>query len=364
VKRFGDPRLTIAVSGLSASENPGPGAGVIRCLRAGLAHDARVIGLAYDNLESAIFDPCLADEVYLLPYPSAGREALRGRLGQVVAEAGVDVLIPTLDAELPFMVDLAGFLGELGVRTLLPTAPQLASRDKARLQELCATCGVATPRTRVLEALSDLPGAFDDICAPVVVKGPYYDARVCVSIDEAEAATHAIAAIWGTPVLVQEHIDGEEYDVAVLCGGGGAMAGAVPMKKMLMTEKGKAWGGITVADPELIAVADRIVSALRWRGPCEIELIRRRKDGRLFLVEMNPRFPAWIYLAAAAGQNLPEHCVRLALGLCASPLPPHRPGVMFVRTVRDQIVDMRELETLAVSGSFARTVRTDDPAAI
>jgi hypothetical protein len=46
-------------------------------------------------------------------------------------------------------------------------------------------------------------------------------------------------------------------------------------------------------------------------GASEIEIIKD-KSGRLYIVEINPRFPAWVYLAVASGQNMPEAAVKLA----------------------------------------------------
>jgi carbamoyl-phosphate synthase large subunit len=48
----------------------------------------------------------------------------------------LDVVIPTLDAELPAFVDLAPTLAAWGVGTMLPTREQLDLRSKARLAAL------------------------------------------------------------------------------------------------------------------------------------------------------------------------------------------------------------------------------------
>ena len=90
------------------------------------------------------------------------------------------------------------------------------------------------------------------------------------------------------------------------------------MKKMLLTDKGKGWAGITVNDPELYAVAESFVRATRWRGPFEVEALRDR-EGQYHLIEVNPRFPAWCYLSAAAGVNLPRMVVELAAGREVAP---------------------------------------------
>ena len=117
-----------------------------------------------------------------------------------------------------------------------------------------------------------------------------------------------MVAQWGVPVILQEQVRGEELCVVGVGDGEGGLVGAVPMKKMLLTDKGKGWAGITVSDPELYAVAeslragDALARALRDRGDA-------RREGQYHLIEVNPRFPAWCYLSAAAGVNLPRMVV-------------------------------------------------------
>ena len=48
-------KLTIAVTGLNNTDNPGPGVPVIRSLRESDYFDVRIIGLAYENLEPGIY---------------------------------------------------------------------------------------------------------------------------------------------------------------------------------------------------------------------------------------------------------------------------------------------------------------------
>jgi hypothetical protein len=99
--------LTVAVTGLNATDNPAPGVGVIRSLRAEPSFGGRIVGLAYDALDSGLCAKDLGlDEGFLIPYPSQGEAALRERLRAVDAQAPLDVIIPTLDSELPAFIAL------------------------------------------------------------------------------------------------------------------------------------------------------------------------------------------------------------------------------------------------------------------
>jgi carbamoyl-phosphate synthase large subunit len=152
------------------------------------------------------------------------------------------------------------------------------------------------------------------------------------------------------PVVVQRFIPGEEYNVAAVGDGEGGLVGAVAMRKMMITDKGKGWSGVTVDNPALLDMTRAVVTALQWRGPLEVEILRHKDSGELNVVEINPRFPAWVHLSTGAGQNLPYACALLALGHPAPPMPAYRSGVLFVRISLDQISDLSTFEQLTASG--------------
>ena len=133
--------------------------------------------------------------------------------------------------------------------------------------------------------------------------------------------------------------------------GKGNTVGAVPMRKQYITDKGKAWAGITLDDKKMLDLTHKIISSMKWRGGMELELIRSQKN-ELYVIEINPRIPAWVYLAVGAGQNLPEALVKLALGLEVKPFETYEIGKMFIRYSYDLITDLREFEKLSIQGEL------------
>ena len=57
-------KLTIGVTGLNATDNPGPGLPVIRALKESSSFDVRIIGLAYESLEPGIYLHEFVDKTY------------------------------------------------------------------------------------------------------------------------------------------------------------------------------------------------------------------------------------------------------------------------------------------------------------
>lgn len=347
--------ITVAVTGMNAvPDNPGAGLAVARCLRDALGDRVRIVGLGYDALDPGLHLNEYCDSAYLLSYPASGAEALLARLSEIHEGDPIDMLLPCVDAELPLLVGLAPRLAEMGISSYLPDASQLARRAKDRLPELAEMAAVDTPETLAIMH----PDFFRDCNRkgwgfPLVVKGVFYDARVAANAEEASFAFRAIAAEWGLPVLVQRWIAGEECNLTAIGDGTGALHGEVMMKKRAVTARGKAWAGISINDEDLAGIAHRLVAALKWKGPIEVEVMRDTKGG-YHLIEINPRFPAWIYLSQGVGRNLPALLVALALGQELPSLAPPRPGMLFIRYALENIVPLSSFEALMMAGRSAQ----------
>lgn len=348
-------KLTVAVTGLNATDNPGPGVSVVRALRADASLDLRIVALAYDAMEPGLYAKDLVDHAFLIPYPSEGIDALEARLREIHARVPLDVVIPTLDAELPSFIGLHDTLKELGIGSFLPSREQYDLRSKANLQALGESAGIEVPIARTLVDAADLYTVHEKVPYPFYVKGLYYGAALARSLDEAVSAFHRVVASWGLPVIIQQAVDGEEFNVVAVGDGEGGLVGAVSMKKTYITDKGKGWAGITVRDPRLSELADAFMKETRWRGPLELEVMKSR-DGHYYLLEVNPRFPAWVYLSAGAGLNLPAAVARLAVGERHGLEGGYRAGTMFIRISLDLIASLEDFQQLTTVGELSREI--------
>ena len=344
--------LTVAVTGLNATDNPGPGVPVIRAVR-DACPDVRIVGLGYDALDPGAYMREVADDVYLMPYPSQGARTILDRLQAICWQTPIDVVIPCLDAELPAYLKIESELEDLGIRALLPTATGLRLRSKANFHDL-GRLGVRVPKGLALTDRAAIARLPEELTFPVMVKGQFYDAYLASTLADVYAWFDRIQGRWGLPVIVQEFVAGTEFDIACVGDGEGGLIGSVPMRKMQLTDKGKAWGGITVADAAIDTFVADTVRALKWRGPCELEVMRSHDTGDIYLIEINPRFPAWIYLSVGAGRNLPWAVVQRALGESVEPMAPAPPGVLFLRHSYDQICTLSDYQSLTTLGELHR----------
>jgi carbamoyl-phosphate synthase large subunit len=344
-------KITIAASGLNNIDSPGPGIPVIRGIRESIQFDARIVGLAYENLEPGAYMHELVDKTYKVPYPSEGSDALMERLRIINGKEHIDVLIPNFDSELYAFMRSAEALRAMGIHTFLPTLAQFEERHKANLPAFGKKYQVKVPFSKTITSTSDVEKLKDDFDYPLVVKGKFYDAYVAQNKEQVNMYFHRISAKWGLPIVIQEFIQGTEVNVVALGDGLGNTIGAVPMRKQYITDKGKAWGGITLDDPGMLRLTNHIIAQTNWRGGMELELIRNEKN-ELYLIEINPRLPAWVYLAVGAGQNLPEALVKLALGQTVEPFTTYDVGKLFIRYSYDMICNLDEFMKLSTTGEL------------
>lgn len=344
-------KITIAATGLNNTDNPGPGVPVIRSLRESEKFDVRVIGLAYENLEPGIYMDGVADKTYTVPYPSSGSEALLNRLSYINSIENIDILIPNFDAELYTFIKSESQLKSMNIKTFLPTLEQLDERHKANLPEYGKKYNLKVPHSKSLTSLLHIDQLKNDIDFPLYVKGKFYDAYMAQNEEQVHMHFNNIVAKWGLPVIVQENIKGVEVNVVAIGDGKGNTVGAVPMRKQYITDKGKAWGGITLDDEKMMEITRDIIAKTKWRGGMELEMIRTDKN-EYYIIEINPRLPAWVYLAVGAGQNLPEALIQLALGEDVKPMTDYEVGKMFIRYSMDLITDISVFQELTVKGEL------------
>ncbi len=344
-------KITLAVTGLNNTDNPGPGVPVIRGAKESGIFDIRVIGLVYENLEPGIYMENLCDRVYQVPYPSSGSDELLKRIEYIHQQESIDVLIPNFDAELFSFMKNEKRLANLGIATFLPSYTQFKEREKDKLPEFGKKYNVRVPNSMNLGSINQITEIEENFKYPVMVKGQFYDAFKAFNQEQVKQAFQKISSQWGLPVIVQEFVKGTEVNVVALGDGKGNTMAAVPMRKQYITDKGKAWGGITLADNNMMELTRSIIQQTRWKGGMELELIKT-DNGEYNLIEINPRIPAWVYLAVGAGQNIPEALLKLALGMEVLPMTKYEVGKMFVRYSYDMIVDLEKFAAISINGEI------------
>lgn len=332
--------IKIGVSGINAIDNPGPGIGVARSLKEAKDLDVEIIGLAYDAMEPGIYMDKLIDRSFILPYPSRDHKSFIERLKYIKASTGLDFIFPNLDAELPIFIKFKDEIESIGIKTFLPSLEQFELRGKDLLSQVAEKMELDLPETRVITSADLLHKAINELGLPVMVKGPFYKAYKSNTLSEAMSHFHDLAAHWGYPIIVQKVVSGEEMNIVAVGDGEGKSMGMVGLKKMWITELGKIWTGVSTKNESMLKAAERFIKESKWKGPFELECIVDMKNKKVFLIEINPRFPAWSYFATGLGINLPANIVKTVFDIPFDINTEYESGKLFIRYTYEIVTDM------------------------
>jgi carbamoyl-phosphate synthase large subunit len=291
------------------------------------------------QLIAADMDPWAAG-LYLTPertlVPAGAAPDFTAVLLDLCRTLRVDVVLPTVDAELQPLARAREEFAAAGVALLLAPAAALdIILDKLTLAEHCAGV-VRVPRTELFGPSLDPAGW----TYPVVVKPRRGSgSRGVVIVDSAAE----LAALDRSPrLIVQEFLPGEEYSVDVLADAAGQVIASVPRLRVRV-DSGVSVGGRTVHDAEVEWFGRAVAQATGVTYVANVQC-RRTAEGIPALLEVNPRMPGTLGLTIASGVDMP----RLALAaLLGRPVPA---SLDFCERAVVRFLDERILDPAEISG--------------
>jgi diaminopimelate decarboxylase len=307
--------MKIYVSGLYAGGNPQPGVGILRSLRQGYP-SATLVGVEYSNRVSGIhFDEI--DELWVQrPWAELDLDAYAESVRGALDAGGLWISGSDLEA-----MWLASVFSGGHPNLLAPPMAALKRITKPRVEAACELPVGIPPYLSTEHSDWDLHAFCREHDWRVWLKGPYYDASRTPTWDTFTAVRNALSKVWSTEKLfLQAHVSGYEESV-MLSAYRGELLGAVSMRKRDITPEGKTWAGdVSDVPASFLEPLRRMVRDTDWTGGGELEMVRDASD-RLWLIEMNPRFPAWVHGATIAGHNLPAMLAEAASGARPEPAP-------------------------------------------
>jgi diaminopimelate decarboxylase len=319
--------MKIYISGLYSGTNPQPGIGIARSIRAAYPQ-ATIIGVEYSNRCSGIHWQDF-DEIWLQrPWEELNLTTHAAEIKRVLDSGAL--WISSIDLEIMWF---AGIFPD-GHPNLL-TPPQSALGQVAKPDvTACKGLPVKIP-TFVTTEISDWD--LHAFCRThdwkVWLKGPYYEAVKTRSWAEFEDKRNILSSAWTTEKLfLQAHVSGYEESIT-LSAYKGELLDCVRMRKRDLTELNKTWAGdVSEVEKEFLLPLRDIIRQIRWTGGAELEMVRDANN-ELWLLEWNPRFPAWIHGATITGRNIPAALVEGATGIPAQVSPAQ--GEEFTRVVME-----------------------------
>jgi predicted ATP-grasp superfamily ATP-dependent carboligase len=212
--------------------------------------------------------------------------------------------------------------------------------DKLRFRTLAERLGLPVPDSRVLDPAT---GRFESELPPLplLIKPATRDARwqefepagKAVRIDSTTDLTGCLPRLagYGRPVLLQQAIPGpedriESYHCYVNDRGDLSAEFTGRKVRTLPVQLGRSTA-VTITDVADVRELGRdVVARLRLGGVAKLDF-KRDANGRLWLLEVNPRYTLWMHPAARAGVNVPAIVWADLAGRSRPPVGPLRVGV-------------------------------------
>jgi D-aspartate ligase len=213
--------------------------------------------------------------------------------------------------------------------------------DKLRFRVLAERLNLPVPASQILDPLRAQPEDLS-LPPPVLIKPSSRSDEKWVHLEPAGKAirvssTADLVALWpklrafSSSVLVQQLIPGpetriESYHVYVNAAGDVAAEFTGRKIRTKPAEFGRSTA-VTITDSDVVKTAGRaIVRQLGLQGVAKLDF-KVDATGKLWLLEVNPRYTLWFHPAARAGVNIPALVWADLVGRALPPVGPGRPGV-------------------------------------
>lgn len=278
----------------------------------------------------------------VLPDPTGPAAPFGAALAEVVARRGYDIVVATSDATVARLATL-----DLPV----PTFPRVgtawrALTDKVSLASTCAREGVPYPVTRAVEEPDNVAGIVAELGLPLVVKSDTTahatpdsvemarGARVCPDVASAERAVAALRSSGFTAVLQPRVPFDEKVNAVVVRTSTESFRYAHRVLREVPITGGmgvaletiSATAGIGAEAADLLST---LCAAVGYVGLAQAEFYRSRTDGRLYLLDVNPRLWGSTWFAERLGQRVTERGIQALLSREPVDAPPYPVGRRF-----------------------------------
>lgn len=276
---------------------------------------------------------CWPDRRLIEPWNREDAEFSFRALMDVLRRDKYDVVIPLTDFSAALCAahydEIAAFAAPAVNR---PAAFNQAA-DKQRTMLACERAGVPCPRT-----LYDMGSAGEIIAAgmpyPFIIKPRvgYGSIGFHVIHNETELRNVFDAAVGKHgPMVVQDYIPqtGTQYKCEVFLDAHGNARSAVVFDKTRWypVDGGSTCCSTSVHRPDIAADSIRLLQEMGWRGYGDVDLIEDPRDGKIRVMEVNPRITASVKVCFAAGVDFARQIVELAMGLPVTEYASYRAGI-------------------------------------
>jgi carbamoyl-phosphate synthase large subunit len=293
------------------------------------------VSLVNSNPATIMTDPEFADATYVEPITPEFVEL-------VIARERPDAILPTLGGQTALNTAVAlhenGVLNKYGVELIGANVDAIRrGEDRQLFKDIVARAGGETPRSRVCHSMDEVRASVAELGLPVVIRPSFtmggLGSGMAHTLPDLERIAGAgLAASPVHEVLIEESVLGwKEYElelmrdrhdnVVVVC----SIENVDPMG-VHTGDSVTVAPAMTLTDREYQRMRDVGIAVLREvgvdTGGCNIQFAVNPTDGRLVVIEMNPRVSRSSALASkATGFPIAKIAAKLAIGYTLDEIP-------------------------------------------
>jgi len=284
--------------------------------------------LVNSNPATIMTDPELADATYVEPITPA-------YVAKIIEKERPDAVLPTMGGQTALNVALAlykdGTLEKYGVRMIGADAEAIEkAEDRLKFREAMERIGLESPRSAIAHDVDDAMAALDHVGLPAIIRPSFTlggtGGGIAYNRDEfADIVRGGLEASPTTEVLIEESVLGwKEFEMEVvrdradnaiiIC----SIENVDPMG-IHTGDSITVAPALTLTDKEYQIMRNASIACLREigveTGGSNVQFAVDPKDGRLVVIEMNPRVSRSSALASkATGFPIAKVAAKLAVG--------------------------------------------------
>ena len=298
-----------------------------------LKSEGLTVSLVNSNPATIMTDPEYADHTYVEPITPAFVEKVI--VQQAARGTPIDALLPTLGGQTALNTAVAlhenGALQRHGVELIGADFDAIQrGEDRQQFKDIVAKVGGESARSRVCFTMAEVRETVADLGLPVVVRPSFtmggLGSGMATTVEDVERmAGDGLAASPSANVLIEESIYGwKEYELELMRDANDNVVVVCSIENVdpLGVHTGDSVTvapAMTLTDREYQDMRDLAIAILREvgvdTGGCNIQFAVNPADGRLIVIEMNPRVSRSSALASkATGFPIAKIAAKLAIG--------------------------------------------------
>jgi carbamoyl-phosphate synthase large subunit len=306
----------------------------------------KILGVDMNPLAAGFF---FSDERALVPRCSSPDYI--SRLLALCTRWKVNLIIPTVDEEVSTIARSSETFVKNGISVPIPSEASVElARDKLRIAEL-SRHGIDIPRTLAFVSAIGVRRAIRELGFPCVLKQRFgRGGRGFAIVEKEEDALYILQKRGKEELILQQYVEGDLLLAQGIAERGRLLVSIVHKRLAVKNEgSGTATAAVTVRDEASTARLKDVARLLDWTGAIGVEFIKDSKSEKRYLIDANPRICGQSHLSAVAGVNLAYYLVQLGRGRPLEVPGRYKTGLVFIRTWKDEVVPLKEVETLASS---------------